>query len=127
MNFSKFTIVVISLFIITFILSFSITRYWVRESYRDITLNIELSVRTKDKKDIKIISNVNYDNIDRRSQYYIKKAITESCSYMFHLYTYEEIQNNKAEIEALTTEDIFNRIQEKGFIIHQFTYEIKED
>ena len=47
---------------------------------------------------------------------------------MFHLYTLDEVHINKYEIEALTTEDIFNRlqIQNKGFMIYKFEYTLKE-
>ena len=64
----------------------------------------------------------------KKSEYFIKKAIKESCMYMFHLYTLDEAHINKYEIEALTTEDIFNRlqIQNKGFMIYKFEYTLKE-
>lgn len=129
MKFSNKILLLILLFIITFIISFCLTKIIIQEQYKNINIEVEVSCRTKDKKDIKILTEANYDNNEKRSKYFIKKAINESCMYMFHLYTLDEIKNNSNEIEALTTEDIFNRlqIQDKGFMIYKFKYTIKEE
>ena len=129
MKFSNKILLLILLFIITFIIGFCLTRIIIQEQYKNINIEVEVSCRTKDKKDIKILTEVNYDNNEKRSKYFIKKAINESCMYMFHLYTLDEIKNNSNEIETLTTENIFNRlqIQDKGFMIYKFKYTIKEE
>lgn len=116
------------LFIIAFFIGFFIAKGVTYKNYKDQNIEVNVSCRTKDNQSIKIIANVNYDNNLKKSEYFIKKAIKESCMYMFHLYTLDEVHINKYEIEALTTEDIFNRlqIQNKGFMIYKFEYTLKE-
>lgn len=116
------------LFIIAFFIGFFSAKSTIQKSYKDVYITTKVSCRTKDNKSVRIITNVNYDNNEKRSDYFIQQAIKDSCIYMFHLYTLDEVYNNKYEIEALTTESIFNRLQfqDKGFMIYKFEYTVEE-
>lgn len=119
--------IIIFLFILAFFLGVFIAHITTPpKQYKNAYYSTEISCRTKNKINITLTATLHYDNNDKKSDYIIKKAIKESCEYVFQFYNYKDVINNKAEICALTLEDIFNRLQDQGFVIYNFNYEIKD-
>jgi len=46
--------------------------------------------------------------------------------YVFSFYDIEEVKSISPEIKALTLEQIYNNLQDKGFIVYEFDYKIEE-